>query len=493
MKRIVFLLLLLIAQVFTALAQQTFSGIGFDQHSGLYNCRNRAFDPETGTFLQKDPIGVSGGVNTYLYCLNNPVNLIDPLGVDWIDNILNTGTGIADAMTFNVIKYARSWVTLGGYNDAINYSSGGYIGGQVVGTIGTFAYGTGEINAGVKGLQPASDAEAVIADAVASGREVKVIGQNMANNVLPTAENLELDATATFNYSPRVQQLFAETGDTLAAQIENQQWLFDAAGNDALFVNSSYSGAGSVEIYEMEKTLLSDCGVETFSYSANMGRAAGETLMSGLFPGVANTTIQLSSDSTPPVGGVLLDKAATLVGANLSDITGAMYDPVSGQFVILGTNNPAPVKGINLDYLYTALQAVYGSAVPPFVTLVPSAIITAFYTYDERNLMTGYADATNQILYTYNGDAQRMSSILNGAQTSYVIDPNRSVYEVVQERNGSGTITASYTFGTTRLATWNGSVVTFELNDRLGSVRLVTDTSGNVIQGYNYDAFGASR
>ena len=194
-----------------------------------------------------------------------------------------------------------------------------------------------------------------------------------------------------------------------------------------------------------------------------------------------------------PVGGVLLDKAATLVGANLSDITGAMYDPVSGQFVILGTNNPAPVKGINLDYLYTALQAVYGSAVPPFVTLVPSAIITAFYTYDERNLMTGYSDATNQILYTYNGDAQRMSSILNGAQTSYVIDPNRSVYEVVQERNGSGTITASYTFGTTRLATWNGSAVTFELNDRLGSVRLVTDANGNVLQTNNYDALGASR
>ena len=74
-----------------------------------------------------------------------------------------------------------------------------------------------------------------------------------------------------------------------------------------------------------------------------------------------------------PIGGVLLDKAATLVGQNLSDITGAMYDPVSGQFVFLGTNSPTPVKNINLDYLYTALQAVYGSAQPPFLTLDPSA------------------------------------------------------------------------------------------------------------------------
>ena len=212
----------------------------------------------------------------------------------------------------------------------------------------------------------------------------------------------------------------------------------------------------------------------------------------------------------PPVGGVLLDKAATLVGANLTDISGAMYDPVSGQFVILGTNNPAPVKGINLDYLYTALQAVYGSAVPPFVTLVPSAIITSSnfnsgVSIDLGNsVLSGtftspFLDPTGfDTIYVrsgavyYNGIFYQNGVNYRAGTPSVVIDPNRSLYEVVQERNGSGSITASYTFGATRLATWNGSVVTFELNDRLGSVRLVTDTSGNVIQSYNYDVFGAT-
>lgn len=117
---------------------------------------------------------------------------------------------------------------------------------------------------------------------------------------------------------------------------------------------------------------------------------------------------------------------------------------------------------------------------------------TTFYTYDERNLMTSYVDKTNQIAYTCNGDAQRVSQTLNGALTTYVIDANRSLFEVMQERNGS-TVTASYTFGATRLATWNSSAVTFELTDRLGSVRMVTDTSGNVIHNYNYDVFGANR
>ncbi len=55
------------------------------------------------------------------------------------------------------------------------------------------------------------------------------------------------------------------------------------------------------------------------------------------------------------------------------------------------------------------------------------------------------------------------------------------------------TVNASYTFGLARLAKWNGSAMTFELNDRLGSVRLARDASGNVIQSYNYDVFGARR
>jgi YD repeat-containing protein len=118
---------------------------------------------------------------------------------------------------------------------------------------------------------------------------------------------------------------------------------------------------------------------------------------------------------------------------------------------------------------------------------------TAFYTYDERNLMTSYTDATNRILYTYNGDAQRVSQTVNGVLTTFVLDPMRASYEAVQERNVSGTTTASYMFDATRLTTWNNGMIAFPLTDRVGSVRLLTDITGIVRQTNNYDVFGNPR
>jgi len=52
-----------------------------DEGNGLLYMRARFYDPEIGRFISKDPIGFAGGLNLYAYTGNNPVNRVDPLGL----------------------------------------------------------------------------------------------------------------------------------------------------------------------------------------------------------------------------------------------------------------------------------------------------------------------------------------------------------------------------------------------------------------------------
>ncbi|MBK8466832.1 MAG: RHS repeat-associated core domain-containing protein [Chloracidobacterium sp.] len=60
-----------------------FTGREFDSFSGLQYSRARFYDPQIGRFISEDPIGFAGGdVNLYGYVWNDPLNFIDPFGLD---------------------------------------------------------------------------------------------------------------------------------------------------------------------------------------------------------------------------------------------------------------------------------------------------------------------------------------------------------------------------------------------------------------------------
>ena len=58
-----------------------FQGREYSAVTGFYNFRARWYAPTIGRWLNKDPIGLEGGLNLYAFCGNDPVNFKDPWGL----------------------------------------------------------------------------------------------------------------------------------------------------------------------------------------------------------------------------------------------------------------------------------------------------------------------------------------------------------------------------------------------------------------------------
>ena len=240
-----------------------YSGEYTDDETGLIYLRNRYYDPAIGRFITEDP--AKDGLNWYAYCSNNPVNLIDPLGLfDYNDRL---GPSKKYSTDVKVMQNELAW--LGYYSGDID----GYFGQKTLDAVNAYknAMGLGNTGAdwGIVGKQTWESMGLIFrtqAD-TSAGVEIVTIGLKQYKDVTsPINYALSCSAAIFSNHNHDFLWFYEQvkTGATWDIKLPNR-WKET--------IKSTYPGSESTEVIYMQKIMTPESlGNMTYGY---LGSAAG--------------------------------------------------------------------------------------------------------------------------------------------------------------------------------------------------------------------------
>jgi len=292
--------------------QFSYAGEAFEKETGLIFLRNRYYDPEIGRFISADPslgrLINPQSFNPYAYAGNNPINLIDPLGLR-----------SARACSFPAGTVTKDGKSLVGHGFWILTKDDGEV--IVLGRYPTGVRNNDELVAGTIFYEwPATDQQI---DAIVA--EVKTGGYwGVAGNCI---DGLEQGLKILGVEHPS----FSILGISMPPKIII--WMESLNGRDdfkqAMKQDLKFAGAPDV-------------------FSPALRPA----------PTVIKPACPCSANSSGDFGGVSLDKTARLIGS-FTDIVGATYDSSTGQLILIGDQNYS-LPPMEFDDFAVAVRSVYG-------------------------------------------------------------------------------------------------------------------------------------
>ena len=118
--------------------------------------------------------------------------------------------------------------------------------------------------------------------------------------------------------------------------------------------------------------------------------------------------------------------------------------------------------------------------------VIINGVTSVTNTYDSLNRLVGSDTGSNVVVNGYNGEDLRVSKDINGVLTRYLYEFDK----VVLELDGSGNQIARNVYGINLLnRIFDGLSLDYLYNGHADVTELV-DANGNIIQSYDYDAFG---
>ncbi|MFH1441576.1 MAG: RHS repeat-associated core domain-containing protein, partial [Candidatus Omnitrophota bacterium] len=264
----------------------------FDSETGIIFLRNRYYDSYVGRFITKDPIPgkitFPQRINPYPYCINNPVKLIDPLGLEAV-----FGKRPLENWSFMINDPMDDLINAEASHEQVWFRDFHYING--VGLTNNVGFGPDGLFTEDSALNPILNPNSkykISSSSYDEGLMVQAINKTFIGKYSLLGDNWLL---AFFRASPNknnCQDWGDRVRDNYPGRIE-RSWL-------------EFSGIGFAD------TSLSN---NLFDLGSNIFAT----------PVWAETNF----------GGVSLSKTASLM-LNIEDIAGAGYDEATGQVILYG-------------------------------------------------------------------------------------------------------------------------------------------------------------